>query len=218
MKALRLYNMMTFNLIFAIPGTALMILLAIALALSPEGKGSEDYMSMIGTVGIGHLGIIFINFSYFIQSGRYKFPASIRSAKLFFTVVPVVAVGSLCLIYDIFIIVISAIVLPPSVFSDILISNAVHSVVACFLISLSGKKKFYFITLPLMFIYFFQTIILSHLGILSNGFGLPLAVAAVISAAIYIIGTGLNLGLLNWWWKKSGRDFNVNVNTAYPGI
>ena len=200
-KALKLYLKVTLNPITAAFGLMLMAMLLVAASLSPETPDSEDYMSMIGTVGFGQLGVVAL-FIMGISSSRYKYFASLPFAKTLFTVVPTVCAAAAALIYDNIAITVAAFCWCEQGLSDLLVIAPINSFIICLSIACIGKPKLnilYFIPILIMAT---EHIVLPNISFTAHGFGLPVLTSAVIGALVFIAGVVLTLVIMNVWWKK----------------
>ena len=217
-KALKLYLKMTLNPIVSGFGVFIMLIILIVAALLPDSPDSEDYMSMIASVGFGQIGIAVICLSGSITICRNKLFASLPFAKTLFTVVPVVVPAVLSLIYCNAVITIAALCWEPAGMSDILVFAPLNGVVICLAVSAIGKSKFEWIYLVSILFLSAEEILLPNISITAHGLGLPVIAAAVIGALIFIAGIALTLLITNLWWKSADRVYRPSNGVAQVEI
>jgi uncharacterized radical SAM protein YgiQ len=78
-------------------------------------------------------------------------------------------------------------------------------VVCAFSVSANGKKGLEIISTLAFMLICCESITMKEATALRNGFGLTLAGAALVSAAVLIIGIGLTVLVMRLWWSKSDR-------------
>ena len=212
-KALRLYLGIGFNPLMATVGLFLPLMMLISAAVSHAAKADDDYMSMIGAVGLGHIGIFFFFLLGGMKMAKYKFFYSTSCAKALYTAVPLTVALFLSLLYDITAVVIAALCWDPSGVSDLLPVTSLNTVLTCFFSTLSYKEtKLKWAPLLLWMLNCFQVALLRKIPAIRHGFGLPLGVSVLIAAAILLFGIGGIVHLLKWWWERSGRNYNRNYD------
>ncbi len=217
-KALKLYLKVIFNPITSVLGVFIMGALLIMAAVSPETPESDDYMSMLGSVGFGQFGIAVFCLMGNVSGLRYKYYAALPFAKTLITVVPTVCAAIASLIYDGIAITIAAFCWCEQALSDILIIAPINSFIICLAVACVGKPKLELLYLIPMFVMAMETIVLPHISLTAHGFGLPAFTSAVIGVLIFISGIALTLLIMNNWWKKCDHIYRRNYNTALNKI
>ena len=211
-KALKLYLKITFNPIVAAFGIFIMIALLIAAAVSPEAPDSEGYMSMIGSVGFGQIGIAAFCLFGSITMSRNKWFASLPFAKVLFTVIPVIVSSVISLIYYNAAITIAALCWEQTALSDLLIFVPINSAVMCLAVSAIGKPKLEWIYLICVLFLGTQQAVLPNISATAHGLGLQVLTAGIIGGLIYIAGIAISLLITALWWKKCDHTYRGNVN------
>lgn len=218
-KALKLYLKMTLNPIVSGFGLLIMLVILIVAALLPDSPDSEDYMSIIASVGFGQIGIAAFCLFGSIAISRNKFFTSLPFAKMLFTAVPAVVSATMSLIYFVVVITIAVLCWEPAGLSDILVFVPINSVMICLAVSAIGKPKLEWIYLICVMMLSVQQIALPNIGFTAHGLGLPVIAAAVTGALIFIAGIALTLLITNLWWKSANRVYRpanggVQVNVT----
>ena len=215
-KALKLYLKVIFNPITTVLGVFIMAVLLIMAAVSPETPDSEDYMSMLGSVGFGQFGIAVFCLMGSVSGLRYKYYAALPFAKTLVTVVPVACAATASLIYDCIAITIAAFCWCEQALSDILIIAPINSFIICLAVACVGKPKLEIFYLIPMFVMAMETVVLPHVGLTAHGFGLPVVISGFIGILIFIFGVALTLTIMDLWWKKCDhiyrRSYNASLN------
>ena len=210
-KALKMYLKILFNPLLTLLGLIIIVAVTVAAAVSPDTPDSDEYMSMIGSVGFGQIGIVVL-FIEAVSVTRSRFYVSLPYAKTLFTVVPVVCTAAAAFIYDIIALAIAALFWCEQGLSDLLIIAPINSFVICLAVSCSGKPKLEWLYI-LMFVFLAsEQFVLPNISATAHGFGLPAAVSAVISVLVFISGTALTLLITSIWWKKCDRICNTALN------
>ena len=217
-KALKLYLKVIFNPITAALGIFIMGALLIMAAVSPETPDSDDYMSMLGSVGFGQFGIVVLCLMGSVSGLRYKYYAALPFAKTLITVVPTVCAAVAALIYDIVAVTIASFCWCEQALSDILMIAPINSFIICIAVACVGKPKLEILYLIPMFVMAMETIVLPRISLTAHGFGLPVPVSAVIGVLIFISGVALTLLIMSIWWKKCDHIYRGNYNTALNRI
>ncbi|MBO4493916.1 MAG: hypothetical protein J5724_05955 [Ruminococcus sp.] len=213
-RAVKMYIMTSFSMIFLVFGLGTAIMALVAMATDPAKRGDKDYWDMLGVMGLMHCMLIVIFFLGNVKISRYKFFGSLPQAKILFTLVPAAVVGALCIVLDIFVFTIAMVRCGADTAADLLIIDSVDTVIACLLNATMQKQKNKFITvaLGLLFILFLDQVpLLKRMRMSNYGFGLSLPQAAVVAATVYIAGFLLVCLAMKLWWEKSGRNYNNAV-------
>ena len=167
-------------------------------------KGIET--AMYGIPAFLHLYIIFL-FQRFNRITQNKFFLSLKNAKLFYTITPMAVIGSILLIYDILMFVISLVLFDGEYAGDLLIvfaSCTVMNTIAHITQEMPKLSVLCGIAYSVSFVFTLPVISMT-MGY-ERGFGLPLGIDILISLGIYIVGGALIIGIMNLWWYKSGRN------------
>lgn len=204
-NAIKLYLKTAVNPITFGFGILMMAIMVIVFLIEPDPVGSKDYMSMVGVVGMGHIGVFIMVFSGAAKTHQVKFFGSSCCSKHVFITAPLVFSLVICLIYDLIIAVTAYINLGISALADVLIYNSTYSGVMILGTSLLGKRKLEWLyLLP----YMAMIAISGWIGkrdSLQNGFGITVSISVIIAIAIYIISILVTVILANIWWKKGDR-------------
>ena len=214
-RSMKIYIKISFNIILLLFGLSFAAAIVVGSIIDPAKRGSRDYGSMIGCCGMAHcmLMIIFLNGN--LRMTRAKYFSSVPQARTLFTDAPIAVMAVVCLIFDAVLAVALLVRHETELVSDLLIFNAINTVIACFFNSLYGKNRslVYNIILSVVFILFLnQMTLLKKASFIKNGFGLSLPVSAAAAAAIYVIGIAAVHFFMQMWWEKSGRNFNNDFN------
>ncbi len=220
MKAMKIYIRALYNPVLFILVPCFLVPFLVAMAVDPAKPGTKDYGNMIALVGMMHVFILVMFFVGNIKLSGMKFFGSLPQAKVLYTDVPIAANGILCLILDTVIFAIAVLRCGSGTAADLLIADAVNSVITCAFNASSGKirGKVMSVTGTVMVcMYFNQMLLLRRISFINNGFGISLPYAAVIAAAVYVIGFAvIHFGML-WWWKKSDRNYTLTPNRGIAG-
>lgn len=215
-KAMKLYIRTSFKPITLFFGLGTPIAFLSGLMVDPSKQGDKDYGDMIASMGMIHAMLLFIFFVGNITISQAKFFGSLPHAKKILTDVPIVAMGIVCLIFDISTFTAAFFVCGKETAADLLIVNSVNTVIACFINAsmCKCKGKLYTILSASLFVLFMnQVVILSRFNLIRNGFGVKIHFAALIALSVYIIGFSAVHLFMQWWWNNSGRNYN-NSNNA----
>ncbi|WP_028510416.1 hypothetical protein [Ruminococcus sp. NK3A76] len=189
-------------------GLFLMIGMALAFIIDPDPVGGDEYLSMLGAVQMGNMGVILMVFAASTKLQQNKFFSSCTCAKELFTIGPVVAVTILCVLYDTLLDVSAYINLGTQGLADTLVFNTVSSMLLIIVGGCYGKKGVPLTALLLGAAYF------TFLGfpmaskitnISSHIIGLSLTTAVIIAVCGYTFAIAFTLMIENIWWKKGNR-------------
>ena len=217
-KALKLYLKISFNPLLTIFGTVIIVAMMIAAVTSPETPDSDDYMSMVGSVGFGQIGIVVILLMGTVSITRSRFYSSTPFAKTFITVVPLFCTVVAALIYDIIMITIAALCWCEQGLSDLLIIAPINSFIIGLAVACAGKPKLECLYIIPFVVLAWESIVLKNISVTAHGFGLPVPVSAVIGVLIFAAGIAVTLAIMNIWWKKCDHIYRGNYNTALNKI
>ncbi|WP_294753217.1 hypothetical protein [uncultured Ruminococcus sp.] len=215
MKAMKMYIRTAVRPITLVFGLGVPISMIAAMVADPAKQGEKDYGSMIACMGMMHAILLILFFIGNISISQMKFFGSLPQAKVLFTDVPIAAMGTVCLVFDIVTFACAYIRCGSGMAADLLIVDAANTITACFLNATMSKKigKIYAVLSALIFVSFFnQMIILTRFSFINKGFGVTVPVAALIALAVYIVGFAAIHFFMQWWWKKSGRNYNNSYN------
>ena len=214
-RSMKIYIKISFNIILLLFSLGFAAAIFIGTVVDPAKRGSHDYGSMIGCCGMAHCMLMLMFLNGNLRMTRTKYFASVPQARTLFTDAPIAAIAVLGLVFDAVLAVALLLRHETELVSDLLVFNAINTVIACFFNSLYGKNRsvVYNIILSVVFIMFLNQItLLKKASFIKNGFGLSLPVSAAAAAAIYIIGIAAAHFLMQMWWEKSGRNFNNDFN------
>ncbi|MBQ8960550.1 MAG: hypothetical protein IJ071_04950 [Ruminococcus sp.] len=218
-KAIKTYFSLTFSPIMLTVALVFAAVLLVAAVKEPAEPGSEDYMSMVGAIGFGHIGILLFMLLGALKTTQNKFFLSLPFAKDLVIGAPVILCGALGLIFD------TAAALVTHFFwdgipnDDVIIVNAANTVLMTLIVCLISKNTFNVLKSVLYMGYFLQGIFLPKIpgisgGIFGGAAGHSMA-ALLIAAVIYAAGLGLAVLLLSRWWNSPLRG-PMNVPAAPP--
>ena len=215
MKAMKMYIRTAVRPITLAFGLGLPIAMLAAMIADPAEQGEKDYSSMIGCMGTMHMTLLIIFIIGNIVMSQMKFFSSLPQAKVLFTDVPIAAMGTVCLVFDIVTFACAYIRCGSSTAADLLIVDAVNTVVVCLMNATMTKcrgKLYTVVSVFLILTFFNQVALLRRLSFINNGFGVTVPVAALMALAVYIVGFAAVHFFMQWWWKNSGRDYNNKYN------
>lgn len=218
MKAMKMYIRTAVRPITLAFGIGIPIVMLVAMIADPAKQGEKDYSSMIGCIGMMHIMLIIVFIIGNIIMSQMKFFGSLPQAKVLFTDVPIAAMGSVCLVFDIITFAAAYIRCGSDTAADLLIVDAVNTVVACLVNATMTKLKgklYTFLSVFLILTFFNQVSLLRKFSFINNGFGVTVPVAALIALAVYIIGFAAVHFFMQWWWKNSGRNYSINNAIAH---
>lgn len=210
LKAYRLYFKSAYSPILIGVSVIFNVFICLAMIFRYAKITDDDYMSMIGMIGMVNVyqGLWLIWGKTTITTNKFFFSANCN--KALFTTAPIAAVLTVEMICSIILMIISYFALESSAMPDVILILAFNMVFSCFTISMARMPK---MAIPFIICYmalFYQPVIFNHnyfKGI--KGFGFELPQAVLISAVMLIVGIGLNIIVMNLWWKKSGRNFKI---------
>ena len=211
-KALKLYLKVLFNPLLTLFSAVIIVGILIAAVHEPEVPESDEYMSMIGSVGFGQIGIAVFCLFGSITISRNKWFASMPFAKTLFTVIPVIVSSVISLIYYNAAVTIAALCWEQQALSDLLIFVPINSAVMCLAISAIGKPKLEWIYLICILFLGTQQFVLPNISATKHGFGLPLVISAFIGLMIFIVGIAVSLFISDTWWRKCDHVHRGNYN------
>ena len=216
-RTLKLYIRSCMNPILLIFALTIIVGLPIALACSPSPRGDKEYPVMLGCAGMGHMGLLILQIFCMVTFSRSKFFISTADAKRLFTVIPVVVSTAMGIIYDAVVVIVGLIFIDLPTAADLMIVCSLSTVVCAFSVSANGKKGLEIISTLAFMLICCESITMKEATALRNGFGLTLAGAALVSAAVLIIGIGLTVLIMRLWWSKSDR-IKRSLNTTVPMV
>ena len=208
LKAYKLYFKTAYSPGFAVVGIFMMLFNVIAILAIGwyfEEKMQIE-MAMLPIPAFLHSFVILF-FQRYDRMIQNKFFLSMKNAKLYYTIVPTVVVGSVFLIFDIISFVLVLCLFNGEYAGDLLIIYSICSVLVTFGQIAEDMPKMRAITIFVMIFGMFFTlpVICTVMGY-NQGLGLPLEADILISLGIYIVGAALIIGIMNLWWHKSGRN------------
>lgn len=217
-KTLKLYLRIAINPITAILALVILVGIPIAMIYDPAPLGDKEYMSMIGSVGIGHIGIVCLLIYCGIVCSTSKFFISVPDAKRFMTVMPIIVSAAMGIIYDAVMFVIGVCFLEKQTVSDLLLICPSCTVLASLVVSTLNRKGLGIVDIIACFL-LFSTIFVFNGGHYTNGFGISVEKALMIVPFIYILGFALNFLIQKIWWSKSDRlSARLNSEAAFAPV
>lgn len=184
---------------------AVLMLIGLGFALfMKQPETAEDYMNKIQIISVGHVGVMLCNV-YMMVFGSFKFFYSTSFAKQFHTTIPVFAVGSVLVGYDIISFIASAINFGFGFATDLMVWNAIATFAIIFYLIMCLNKSIFAAMLPVLGLVIFNSVKKTLFADVW-GFGLPLYGDILITLGIYIFGGGILIMILSHWWNKSGRN------------
>lgn len=189
-------------------GLFMMIGMALAFIIDPDPVGGDEYLSMLGGVQMGNMGVILMVFTASTKLQQNKFFSSCTCAKELFTIGPVVIVTILCIIYDTLLDVFAYINLGTQGLADSLVFNTVSSMLLIIVGGCYGKRGVPLTSVILCAAYFtfLGFPMSSKISTISGKLlGLPLTTAVIIAVCGYTLAIAFTLMIENIWWKKGTK-------------
>ena len=204
-NAIRLYAKTTLHPLTI--GFVLFISLGMSLAfiIDPDPVGSDDYLSMLGALQMGHIGIIFTVIIGNLRLQQNKFYSSCSCAKLLYIIAPAAFMTASTLLYDLYLGILALILLGTAGLSDIMIFNAFSSAMAILFSVCYGKKNFGILAALPYFGFLIVPMIAKRLPIEGNTLGLSLDSAALITVGAYLAAIVLAIMAGSLWWKNGDK-------------
>ncbi|HAG14474.1 MAG TPA: hypothetical protein DCG49_11535 [Ruminococcus sp.] len=189
-------------------GLFMMLGMALAFILDPAPVGSDEYLSMLGSIQMGNIGTIFMVVIASAKMQQNKFYSSCICAKELFTIGPVAVVTILNLLYDTLLAVSAYINLGTAGLADTLVFNTISSMLIIVIGGCYGKKGVPFISAIqtiayIIFISFPFSIKIASVTQKLCGHNLPAALLFTVCG--YILAVTVTLVLENIWWKKGDK-------------
>lgn len=204
-NAIRLYLKTSVNPVTLIVGIFIMFLMSTLFVIEPHPAGSEDYMSMISSLGIGHVGVIIIVAFSVLKPYLFKFYVSSSCAKHLFITAPIVFTSIICLTYDVIFDILAYINIGASSLADIMIFNSIYSGVFILFATFIGKQKYEgFAVFPYLALLALSGFISKNKSF-QNGFGIPVSLSVIITLALYMAFIMVTVIIANRWWKTGNR-------------
>ena len=210
LKAYKLYFKSAYSPILIGVSVIFNVFICLAMIFRDAKITDDDYMSMIGMIGMVTVyQVLWLVWGKTIIANN-KFFLSASCNKALFTTAPIAAGLTVEVIYSTILITVSYFALERAALPDVILILAFNMVFSCFTISMARIPK---MAIPFIICYmalFSQPVIFNHnyfKGI--KGFGFELPQAVLIAAVMLIVGIGLNIIMMNLWWKKSGRSFKI---------
>lgn len=226
-KAMKLYMKLAFSPILTIMGLLFSTALIIAAAKEPAQRGTHDYASMMGSMIFGHIGVMLMVANVPFLTSTSKLFLSMPCAKELYTTVPVIAASFLGIIFD-SISAAAAMQTWSGPVYDLIVINALGTVVITFIITSLGKKsRFSTLIFAVSYVVLFLSgVALPKVAFVRNGM-IPdtasgPALCAAVTLAVYILGIAGTLLYARHWWNSSDRapspmmsaNGNITVNNA----
>ena len=189
-------------------GLFMMIGMSLAFIIDPDPVGGDEYLSMLGAVQMGNMGIVFMVITANSKLQQNKFFSSCSCAKELFTAGPVAAVTILCILYDIILDISAYINLGTQGLADTLVFNTVSSMLIIIVGGCYGKRGTPLTAVLLDLAYFtFLAFPMANKfsSISSHIIGLPLTTAVIIAVCGYTFSIAFTLMIGSIWWRKGDR-------------
>ena len=211
LEALKLYAKTALHPAVVIMAVFFMVIMLVLLVFDPEEYASEEYLDMIGSVQIGHIGIYFLIFAGGSRVSQNKFFASSKFAKTLYTTTPVMFIFLITLAYDAVIAAISAAVADTRTLSDFLVFDSLSSAAVIIGGATYGKKKLGIVFALPYFLFLTFPMTAEKIGFNDNSLGLSLPAAFAAAAGIYILSIVFSVIITRTWWK-TGDKFYLQSN------
>lgn len=207
-RALKLYIEAAANSLSIGIGLFMMIGMALGFIIEPDPVGSDEYLSMLGTIQMGNSGTVFMITFANAKIQQSKFYSSCNCAKELFIIGPVAVITVLNMLYDTVLAVSAYINLGTAGLSDTLVFDTISSALLIIAGSCYGKNGV--TSVSVIQVIGYMTFISSpftigNAPIKNDTLGLPVSTAALITAGGYIISIIIAIVLGNIWWKKGNR-------------
>lgn len=204
-NALKLFTKAALNPLTIFFGLFMAAGMALAFIVDPEKPGTKEYLSMIGAVGMGHIGALFLVMAGAVKTNQNKFYASAGCAKEIYTTAPIIVLLITEFVYDIVIAVAAGINLGGGPFADVVFFNSLSGgmmLIGGASIGKIGLSRMYF--LPYIG-FLVLSCALKHFHRFENGFGLSPALAVIAALAVYAFCIAFSWMMTNIWWNKGNR-------------
>lgn len=226
-KAMKLYMKLAFSPILIIMGLLFSTALIAASAKEPAQRGTHDYASMMGSMIFGHIGVMLMVAKVPFLTSTSKLFLSMPCAKELYTTVPVIAASFLGIIFD-SISAAAAMQTWSGPVYDLIVINALGTVVITFIATILGKKsRFSTLIFAVSYVVLFLSgVALPKVAFVRNGM-IPdtasgPALCAAVTLAVYILGIAGSFLYARHWWNSSDRapspmmsaNGNITVNNA----
>lgn len=199
LKACKLYVNVLYTPVFRVISILVMSIGVFEAFFLSSPKSSDDYFKKIILISIFHFGILIRNI--YIDLLHPKIFYSVKFAKKYNTIVPLLTTASVSIIYDVILFVVSAINLGLTFATDLMIVNAAVTIIACYFSIPSDLRNDYLGVLPSACV----IVILNarreiHPDLM--GYGFSLYTDILITLGIYIAGCFVLIAVSELWWKK----------------
>lgn len=226
-KAMKLYMKLAFSPILIIMGLLFSTALIAASAKEPAQRGTHDYASMMGSMIFGHIGVMLMVAKVPFLTSTSKLFLSMPCAKELYTTVPVIAASFLGIIFD-SISAAAAMQTWSGPVYDLIVINALGTVVITFIATILGKKsRFSTLIFAVSYVVLFLSgVALPKVAFVRNGM-IPdtasgPALCAAVTLAVYALGIAGSFLYARHWWNSSDRapspmmsaNGNITVNNA----
>ncbi len=137
------------------------------------------------------------------MNNHYKYFASLKFAKTFFTLVPIASVLLVFLPFAIYQFAVTAGFMGIEKASEIALINAVFTICTCILETMMFLPKGGFKSIAT-----YSGIVgfLTYSFLEGISFNLPANINFILAFAVYLIGSVAIIASMNLWWNKSGRN------------
>ncbi len=212
LKALKLYTKVSF------PSLRWLLLIPVALfgifcVFAYSFNNEYDLQGQITTFAICsfyHFGLAL----FCSRSDKYKtwkFFSSTQSAKKYYTTMPTVSTGIICISFDIAMFISAVLLIDVEFAMNCLMVNAVSTVACCLMTSTNAIPVLNSIGGVISIILLaYPALIISK----TIGYNLPFVAELIISLAVYAVGMLSIIGMMILWWNKSGRNFKYEENKS----
>lgn len=219
-KAYKLYMKASYSPALIIVALLFLAFSVVLLIIDGANITQNDYMAVFRIITMCNLMRVIWLMMGKTTITTSKFFMSVNSSKHLYTTAPISAVLSVEFIVFAITLIIALFTVEIKFIADLVLTLSVNTVLACFVVSFARMPKINLLFIIPYILLFAQPIILNHDCFTDKrGFGFELPQAVAISAIILIVGVGINLLIMNLWWKKSGRSFKiVQVNNSLANI
>ena len=204
-NAIRLYAKATLHPFTIGFGLFMAIGMSLAFIIDPDPVGSDEYLSMLGALQMGHIGIIFMVIIGNSRLQQNKFYSSCSCAKLLYITAPAVFMTAATLLYDLYLGILALISLGTAGLSDAMVFNAFSSAMSILFSVCYGKRNLGVLAALPYFGFLVVPMIAKRLPIEGNTLGLSLDSAVLITVGAYLAAIVLAIVIGSLWWKNGDK-------------
>lgn len=212
-NAFKLYARASLNPFTIGFGLFMTVGMALAFIIDPDPVGSEEYISMIGAVGMGHIGALFMVMFGAFRINQNKFYAAANCARDIYTTAPIIMTLIVELIFDAVIAVAAGINLGITGVADVVFFNAVSGGLLLIVAAAINKKGLALLYIIPYFGFIGLTRIIKNCGKYDIGFGLSVWESLLLAVVIYALCAAFALIATRLWWRRGNR-IAIKANVA----